>query len=198
MGQHDPLDGLITFSQIQDTAVKDRERPTGLDLTAEIASMASICEGKDWIIEDTLGLGGLLSNAYRVGQLIARRNFDQTGLLPVLLEASLAGLKSFVTQNAFHYPTDYRLAFRELGLSIGLHSVEKLKSLYEQQKSILRGAKGVGARIDELLRYVPICYLIETFWLDDTHRQSDTWTEHRDINMVMLATSLAPDTYLII
>ena len=27
-------------------------------------------------------------------------------------------------------------------------------------------------------------------------RKTNTWTEHRDINMVMLATSLAPDGYL--
>jgi hypothetical protein len=40
--------------------------------------------------------------------------------------------------------------------------------------------------------------MIKEFWLDDTHRRPDTWKEHRDINMVMLATSLAPDTYLII
>jgi hypothetical protein len=47
----------------------------------------------------------------------------------------------------------------------------------------------------------PISYIgemIEEFWFDDTHRRPDTWKEHRDINMVMLATSLAPDTYLII
>jgi len=37
---------------------------------------------------------------------------------------------------------------------------------------------------------------IEMFWLERTNREANTWTEHRDINMVMLATSLAPDGYL--
>jgi hypothetical protein len=37
---------------------------------------------------------------------------------------------------------------------------------------------------------------IEMFWLDGTNREANSWTEHRDINMVMLATSLAPDGYL--
>jgi len=198
VGHHDPLDGLITFSQLNATAVKDQEDPARPDLTTEIAGMASICEGKDWATDDTLGLGGLLSDAYRMGQLIAQGNFDRASLLPILLQASLVGLASSTTQKAFHYPTDYRLAFRELGLSIGLHALQKLKNLYEQQKSIPHGGHEVRARIDELMGYSPICDLIETFWLDDDHRRSGTWIEHGDINMVMLATSLAPDTYLTI
>ena len=198
MGHHDPLDGFITFSQLNATDVRDRTRSTGLDLTAEIVSMASICAGKNWITDDTLGLGGLLSDAYRVGQLILRRDFNQTDLLPVLLEASLAGLKSLATQKTFHYPADYRLAFRELGLSIGLHAVERLRKLFDEHKGLLHEIKGLGVKINDLIRYVPMGETIETFWLDDTHRRSDTWKEHRDINMVMLATSLASDAYLII
>jgi hypothetical protein len=37
---------------------------------------------------------------------------------------------------------------------------------------------------------------IEGFWLEGRNRESETWREHRDINMVMLATSLAPDGFL--
>jgi len=33
------------------------------------------------------------------------------------------------------------------------------------------------------------------FWLDDKHREARTWTDHREINMVMLATALAPGDY---
>ena len=39
---------------------------------------------------------------------------------------------------------------------------------------------------------------IEAFWRDPANRRSNTWTEHRDINEVMLATSLAPDGYLML
>ena len=198
MGHHDPLDGLITFSQLNATAVTDRERPAGFDMTAEIADMAHICRGKDWTTDDALGLGGLLSDAYRVAQLVVRRDFNQTDLLPVLLEASLAGLKSLTTKKTFHYPADYRLAFRELGLSIGLHAVERIRKLFNEHKGLLHEIKGLGVKINDLIRYVPMGETIETFWLDDTHRRSDTWKEHRDINMVMLATSLASDAYLII
>jgi hypothetical protein len=34
--------------------------------------------------------------------------------------------------------------------------------------------------------------------MDDRNRQASTWIEHREINMVMLATSLAPDEFLMI
>ena len=36
---------------------------------------------------------------------------------------------------------------------------------------------------------------IESFWLAPEHR-GETWMAHQDINMVMLATSLAPGGYL--
>jgi hypothetical protein len=37
---------------------------------------------------------------------------------------------------------------------------------------------------------------IEKFWLDRKNQKASSWTEHRNINMVMLATRLAPDGYL--
>jgi hypothetical protein len=37
---------------------------------------------------------------------------------------------------------------------------------------------------------------IEAFWLEDRHRKAESWTAHCDINMVMLATSLTPESYL--
>jgi hypothetical protein len=38
---------------------------------------------------------------------------------------------------------------------------------------------------------------IEEFWLNAGNQRSATWTGHRDINMVTLATSLAPDGFLL-
>jgi hypothetical protein len=52
------------------------------------------------------------------------------------------------------------------------------------------------SRTEDLTRYAPLHDIIETFWLAAANRQGSTWTGHRDINMVMLATSLAPDGYL--
>lgn len=196
MGHHDPLDGFITFNRLQALAKKDPEKPAGFDLTGEIAAMAALCEGRDWTTDDALGLGGLLSETYRVAKLVAEGAFHQPGLLLLLINASRAGLESFVGQDPLRYPPAYRLAFRELGLSIGLHAVEKLDRFVKEMKGILGDAKSLGAGIQALMRYVPVGEMIEEFWLDDAHRRSGPWLEHQDINMVMLGTSLLPDTFL--
>jgi hypothetical protein len=51
-------------------------------------------------------------------------------------------------------------------------------------------------QLEALAQYLPLAGDIETFWLDPAQQGSATWTEHRDINTVMLATSLVPDGYL--
>jgi hypothetical protein len=93
-------------------------------------------------------------------------------------------------------PADYRLAFRELGLSIGLRAVEKLQGLISQNPGIFHKAHPLHSRVESLMRYAQLGKEIEMFWLERTNRGAKIWMEHRDINMVMLATSLAPDGYL--
>ena len=39
---------------------------------------------------------------------------------------------------------------------------------------------------------------IEAIWRDPEQQRAATWTEHQDINEVMLATSLAPDGFLVL
>jgi hypothetical protein len=104
------------------------------------------------------------------------------------LETScLAGLDACLSGGFLRHPAPYRLAFRELGLAIGLHAVERLRNLM-----------GTTPARDALMSYVPLAETIEAFWLEPGSRQVDSWMEHQDINMVMLATSLAPDGYLTI
>lgn len=196
MGHHDPLDGLVTFSQLQASLRAERGRSAGSDLTAETETMAAMCRGKNWATDDALGLGGLIADTYRIAQLMAKGGFDQRGLLVLLTDASLAGLEAFVRQNQLRYPADYRLAFRELGLSIGLHAVGRLKVLIGQNGEAFRGEQNLERKVGALIRYLPLGEMIETFWQDDANRQSGTWSEHQDINMVMLATSLEPGAYL--
>jgi hypothetical protein len=166
------------------------------DLGAEISDMAGICEGKIWAMDDPLGLGGIVSDAYRLAQLIADENLKQTDLLEVLLDASLLGLESFTRESTLRLPVHHRLAFRELGLSIGLRAVERLQGLIEEYPGIFGGYPRLHVRIETLMRYAPLIGEIETFWLKDANRRASSWTAHRDIHMVMLATSLAPDGYL--
>ncbi len=198
MGHHDPLDGFITYHQLQATPVKDPEESQGPDLKVEIADMAAICEGKRWITDDPLGLGGLLGDAFKVAQLMVYGAFGQTDLLETLLDASLRGLESFTRQDLLRLPADYRLAFRELGLSIGLKAVERLKGWIEKNPEGFPKKRSLDLLVEDLLQYCPLIEMIEMFWLEKTHRAVNSWTAHRDINMVMLATSLAPDGYLIL
>ena len=107
--------------------------------------------------QDPLGLGGLLVDAYRLVQLGAAR-CGGYGLVEPLLAAALAGLRHYVEQPDLRMPAGRRLAFRELGLAIGLAAIEG---------DAWRGAsRGVRARVwIELSRYLPLRAEIEAFWL---------------------------------
>ncbi len=196
MGHHDPLDGLITYSQLQETRRSDPDKKVSPDLTAEIVDLTAICERKDWTTDDPLGLGGLLSDSYRAAQLTVAGGFKSAGLVGELLNASLVGLASYTRGNQLGLPAAYRLAFRELGLSIGLSAVERLEELLQRDRAQFQGSDTVQRLIDSLAPYLRLQKEIETFWLERANQQSVTWKEHRDINMVMLATSLAPDGFL--
>ncbi len=196
MGHHDPLDGLITCCELRTALRREPQRPAELNLQAEIADLAAMCEGRDWATDDPLSLGGLLSDAYRVGQLIRNGPFEQGALLEDLLSSSLSGLDALAGKNTFAFPAPYRLAFREFGLSIGLKAVAKLKDMLEEYPDPFGDPHRLEPAIAALMRYRQLAENIETFWLASTNRESETWQEHRDINMVMLATSLAPDGFL--
>ena len=47
----------------------------------------------------------------------------------------------------------------------------------------------------QILLHKPLCGLIEGFWCKEENKRAASWLEHLDINVVMLATSLAPDGY---
>lgn len=196
MGQHDPLDGFITYNQLQAAAAKYFKKAPWPSLNAEIEDMADICEGKSWVTDDPLGIGDLLCNACKVAHLIINNNLEQTRLLETLLASSLPGLESFMRENPLKLPAIYRLAFRELGLSIGLHAVEKMQVLIGQNPASFNNKTSLNLLIEDLMQYVMLSETIETFWLERANTKNTGWTEHRDINMVMLATSLTPDSYL--
>jgi hypothetical protein len=196
MGQHDPLDGFITYNELQATAAKESEKSTGRNLRAEIADMANICEGMSWATDDPLGIGGLLFDACRVAQLIVSGILQQTSLLENLFESSLIGLDSFVKGKSLNLPVGYRLAFRELGLSIGIRAVEKIRELIEQESGLLGKKDSLHSLTKILSRYEGLREIIEKFWLEGKNRGAGSWIAHLDINRVMLATSLAPDGFL--
>ncbi len=197
VGHHDPVDGLITYSELQTTAGRYLERSALQNLSAEIADMALICEGNSWTTDDSLGIGGLLIGAYKMAQLIVADSFILPDLLKTVLDDSLTSLNYFVRKSSLNLPSNYRLAFRELGLSIGLQAIVKLQGLIDQHAAVFKKQYDVRSRVQRLMEYTHLSELINIFWLAIKNRESRSWTEHRDINMVMLATSLSPHGYLL-
>jgi hypothetical protein len=90
----------------------------------------------------------------------------------------------------------YRLAFRELGLSIELKSAVPLREWSKKNPELIAPGSTLLRKIGELAGYLPFAGEIESFWLEGRNRESESWREHREINMVMLAASLAPDGFL--
>jgi len=196
MGQHDPLDGLITWQQLQATAKRFHDALPDICLKTEIEEMVVMCEGHSWATQDPLGIGGLLSDAYRLVQLIDTHHLQETTRLEALLIDIEHSLRAFVTHNQLNLPADHRLAFRELGLSIGLHALHRMQKQMEQYPGHFINMDHLRPLLATLSHFHPIHELIESFWLEDSHQLAITWQEHMDINSVMLATSLAPDGYL--
>jgi hypothetical protein len=95
-------------------------------------------------------------------------------------------------------PALYRLPFRELGLSIGLHALERVNQLFEERPEIFDKQRSLRGQVESLKRYIRMAETIEAFWLKPANREVSTFTDHYDINTVMLATSLAPYGYLML
>ena len=199
MGQHDPLDGFVTYNELQAAASRDFEfkEPTPLDLKQEIAEMAKICRGISLPTNDPLGIGGLLFDASRIAQLMIKGAIKDISLLEAVVGSALLGVKAFASSETLAYPAGYRLAFRELGLSIGLAAFEDLAKWMEKNPGLFCLGQ-LDKQVEELMGYMPLGEKIQQFWIDDKNREASTWTEHREINMVMLATSLEPNGFLMI
>ena len=197
MGQHDPLDGFVTYSELQATAEGLGESHP-FDLKPEIADMAKICRGIHLATDDPLGIGGLLFDASRIAQLMIKGRIENQGLLESIADSALLGIESFAKSGLIEYPAEYRLAFRELGLSIGLLAVENLQKGIEENPGVFSRESRLHRLAEDLMGYLPLRKTVEQFWMDDKNRQAGTWIEHREINMAMLATSFAPDEFLMI
>ena len=193
MGQHDPLDGYITYLELRSTAATMPAAPSGPDLANETSQFADMLDKRNLATADPLGIGGLLYDACRVHRLMQHTTLSDERLLEDLLAASLIGLRYYADSEELSGPSEYRLAFRELGLAIGLHAVEALWQTAECNAVSAETRTRLGA----LRHYESIGREIEEFWLHPKHRGSASWNEHRDINEVMLATSVAPTGFLI-
>ena len=232
MGQHDPLDALVTFSELRfcahtrfaNTALPDLEHfpksgnrfsdkevrlnkqvERGFDsiktenaLDEQISTAALMCEDMALDTTDPLGLGGLLFDAVRSVQMSVHERFDWPGLTPALLAAATRGIPAFLAQNALHAPASVRLAFRELGLAIGLHGEPAMRTALEAHPQDFANAAQLRQQLEDLQHFLPLARTLEDFWMHPQNRTAPSWSEHQDINTVTLATALAPDDFLTI
>ena len=174
MGHHDPLDGFITAIQL------------GTVPPEVITDYASMLELGQLATTDPLGLGGLLLDACRVAQLVEQETWlRDIELLDPLLACALIGLELFLDAGGLAGDAERRLGFRELGLAIGLAGLDRIARVRDLPRS-------TRYKLDALAKLAVVRAQIEDFWLDPAHRRAPTWTEHEDINDVMLATSLVP------
>ena len=198
MGQHDPLDGYITNLQLRSTTSRLPQPTTGPELEDETSQLAAMLKWSDWATADPLGLGGLMIDAWRVQQLRQQDELPDTQLLDNLLSASLTGLQHYTESGELQQPAQYRLAFRELGLAIGLHAVECMQQALDDEAQQSSVNPQLSNNLNALMQYLPLYDEIEAFWRVPEQQQTTTWIEHQDINEVMLATSLAPDGFLLL
>ena len=119
MGQHDPLDGFVTYNELQLTAEKDFGHVVQLSLVQEMADMAGICRGMRLTTDDPLGIGGLLSDASGITRMTIRGGPVYAGLLETILDSALAGLDSFTEAG----PLDLRPDTALLSASLACRSV---------------------------------------------------------------------------
>ncbi len=198
MGQHDPLDALITYLQLTASAANDPNLPPELNLNLEIADVLEICRGREWTTDDPLGTGGLLFDACRLTRLVVNSGIKFENILINILESAVEGLHLFRDSPTLGFPPEHRLAFRELGLSTGIHGIELMEEQIKQKPDRVNYADKILNLLENMSIFEFLCETVENYWMNPEHQKAVTWKEHVNINSVMLATSLIPEGFLLI
>ena len=166
MGLHDPLDGFVVYNEIQASAPRN---PEWLSLTREINELLEICMEMNWATDDPLGIGGLLWNSYFLAEMLVNGSLRRADLLLNVLNDSLLSLELYLAADPLRLSASNRLAFRELGLSIGFKAVKKLRRLVKE--SNLSSHDEICSLIRSLTHYSWIGDEIEKFWLRPESRE---------------------------
>ena len=170
-GHHDPLDGLVTTALVAVSAPSPGD--AGL-LAEEIRELDELCRGRSWVTEDPLGAGGLLVAALRCRQLETRGHPVGSRHQDTVRQDGETSLRALEDGAFLRQPVEMRLAFRELGLAIGIRALARLDA-------------GAGAGLARR---------IVDAWSRPESRRSPTWKGHMDISQVMWATAMHPRGFL--
>ena len=192
MGHHDPLDGYIRCLALRPGA-RDAGRDAGADAMGRCAQKFSAMIRRNALpTGDPLGIGGLLMDAGVLAQLIAAGEAEDDGLLAALLQAAMAGAMHYERLCELERGPAQRLAFRELGLAIGLQALNVIRQAREAAPGAFRNSAVLDESLAGLQERSGMGTEIERFWSQPAHQAARSWLEHEDINAVMLATSLVP------
>jgi hypothetical protein len=189
MGHHDALDGFITCAQLRATVSPSPDGSEGPSLEWTQAGFGAMVDMAGLVTEDPLGLGGLLMAACRFEQVDGGPTHE--ALLGALLVSALEGVEHYARQNDLRRAASQRIAFRELGLAIGLQAIELMDERTRDRVEL-------NTLIEGIKPYAPVGSAIESCWRARHNQETSSWLAHRDINEVMLATRLAPEGYLLL
>lgn len=203
MGQHDPLDGCVTSLQLAATAgaMSDGDHPLREERSrlVEWSTIYSIMVKNSRLeTTDPLGLGGLMCAAVRLYQLILQEDSLDSELLAELLRASGNGMEHYRGSSTLGRHPGERLAFRELGLSIGLLGASWVRMNVASGDGVRLARADLEKGLAGLRDHEPLGEDIVRFWMEPENQRSTSWKEHLNINSVMLATALAPEGYLVL
>jgi hypothetical protein len=194
MGHHDPIDGLATFAQIR---ASQQELGGRHALESVCADMLAMCEAShSWATTDPLGIGGMLLDLAAIVRLSVHGRRELGNTLDRVLADSARSLDAFASTHELERPVGQRLAFRELGLAIGLYAVEPVRSwmLYPHSR---RGATRASVQrlghVRSISDHADLRIAIQSCWMEPGAQSAPAWRSHEDINAVMLAASLVPD-----
>jgi hypothetical protein len=196
VGLHDALDGFITFREVRCAIARIPTHPEMNWLDKGCEALFALCQDGDWTTDDPLGVGGLLFDACRLCQLIREEQLRELRLLEAVIEGYHEGLMLLLARGYLNWPIPHRLAFRELGLAIGLRALPVIADAVEKSRSTFESRPALPRTIDLLLPYESLSDEIVGLWLPHAQYQYETWKTHQDINDVMLATAIIPDTFL--
>jgi hypothetical protein len=189
MGQHDPLDGYVTLRQLQGTAaamsIKQNQAGLVKNLTEDLEVFSTMTQDGNWGTTDPLGLGGLLMDSVRLRQIQPQKPKDRE-LLDHMLQPAQSGIRAWAESGYLEQPPSQRLAFRELGLAIGLHALEWRD----------KNQNGLPDNGEKHSSFYSLGKKIAELWLDPDIRVVSIWQEHEDINAVMLAAALHPQGFV--
>lgn len=181
MCAHDALGGLAVCAELQ----RDLEENV---VIAEISQLNRMARTQGVSpTDDALGIGGLLCDAL----WLLRGGAQYDDVIRDTISAAAQSLEMFDANAEFSLRARYRLAFRELGMAIGLRGVERLAEMLNDRQELLDGTD-----LERLSQARSLSDRVVASWMDESHRLEKSWTEHADINTVMLATALLPDGFL--